>query len=37
MCPIDEGLLSESNVINIWGGSLVGEFQLAVLRWQGSF
>ncbi|MFG1872487.1 hypothetical protein [Micromonospora arborensis] len=34
-CPLDEGLLSQSNLMIIQGGLLVGAFQFAVLMWQG--
>lgn len=34
-CPLDEGLLSQSNLVTIQGGPLVGAFQFAVLTWPG--
>ncbi|MEV1319919.1 MauE/DoxX family redox-associated membrane protein [Micromonospora arborensis] len=34
-CPLDEGLLSQSNLVTIQGGLLVGAFRFAVLTWQG--
>lgn len=34
-CPLDEGVLSQSNLVTMEGGPLVGAIQSAVLTWQG--